>query len=242
MPIHDVALLLTRPAQQSSDFAQSFISRFGVIADVVISPAIRIEPISTLTLTKAESTLIFSSQNAIRAFVEKTDPNGQRACCVGHKTTALANAVGFDAACKGETADQLVATLVSEKIPTNFLHLRGAHARGDIAARLSASGVSCREAVIYDQVAVPLTNEARKLFAGNTKVLLPLFSPRSAEIVGEALREINARIFLAPLSDAVMQACQNINAEQAVIAPQPDQEGMFFALNSLIDAVQRLEG
>ena len=40
--------------------------------------------------------------------------------------------------------------------------------------------------IVYDQQAVPLTNEAGALLAGTAPVILPLFSPRSARLVADA--------------------------------------------------------
>ena len=69
-------------------------------------------------------------------------------------TAAAARQAGFAArSADGDVAD-LAALVVAAHRPGAgaFLHVRGAHAAGDLVGRLAAAGVPARAAAIYDQV------------------------------------------------------------------------------------------
>jgi uroporphyrinogen-III synthase len=67
--------------------------------------------------------------------------------------------------------------------------------------------VPTETAVVYDQVALPLSDEARTLLSTPLRsVLLPLFSPRSARLVRAAVDAIAAEVRPLAMSDQVAEA------------------------------------
>jgi uroporphyrinogen-III synthase len=116
-----------------------------------------------------------------------------------------------------------------------FLHARGREARGEVAARLRAAGIGCVEAVVYDQVALPLSAEAQALLAGDAPVLVPLFSPMSAARLAAALAGIPLRapLLVAAMSPAVSAAWTGPAPLGLAVARRPDAPAMLDALKGL---------
>ena len=113
----------------------------------------------------------------------------------------------------------------------------GAHAAGDLVGRLAAAGVPARAAAIYDQVARPLTAEARGLLAGGRVDVLAFFSPRTARLFAAAGRGAGwdlARSASVSLSAAADAALRRTRAGRAgAIAAAPTRDGMLAALAAL---------
>lgn len=187
-------ILLTRPQAQAERFAQA-------LGDVqtVISPLMRIE-LLPLGVDLAEyQGLIFTSENGVRACGASDMP----AYCVGDRTANAAKAIGMQAVSAGGTADDLVALVVRNAVDGKLLHIRGEHTRGDVAARLRECGQQVDDVVAYRQVAVPLNNQARAALEGEHAVIVPLFSPRTAQLFFKDLGQIKAPLHIIVISEAV---------------------------------------
>ncbi|MDB2407320.1 uroporphyrinogen-III synthase [Jannaschia sp.] len=170
-------VLLTRPAAASKALATR-LRAAG--ASVVISPLLRI--VFAQALPPLDEALIFTSTNGVAAYRALGGPAGRPVWCVGPRTGRAARAAGLDL--RGVAAD---AAALAQRIPQDappLLHLRGAVQRGDLAAALRARDLAARDAVIYTQDALPLTQEARAALDHPT--LVPLFSPRSAALFAAA--------------------------------------------------------
>ncbi|WP_212522942.1 uroporphyrinogen-III synthase [Actibacterium sp. MT2.3-13A] len=237
-----LTLLLTRPRPQAERFARAFAARFGPEIGIVISPLLRIAPGGELPSLADYAGLVFSSQNGVRAFAGISGDRRLPAYCVGARTAEAAREIGLRAEFSGADAEALVARLAQAHPGGRLLHLRGAHARGEIAARLSAAGQPCDEAEIYDQIPQELSLKARDLLRAEGPVLLPLFSPRSATLAGQAVAGARAPLALAAMSAAVAGAWRGPAPALLRQAEKPDAEGMLDALAVLIAAARHLEG
>ena len=153
-----------------------------------------------------------------------------RAFCVGPRTAQVAKAAGFVPIGVGDNAEDLLALILAAPLAP-LLHLRGREVRGDLAKRLSASGVPTTDAVVYAQEKQPLTTQAMALLWGDQPILLPLFSPRSAEILqAECLRiGLKAPLAIIAISAAVAEAAADLSRDIAVSAA-PDGESMLQAV------------
>ncbi|WP_424966247.1 uroporphyrinogen-III synthase [Dinoroseobacter sp. S375] len=190
-------VLLTRPRAQAEAFAATLPDTLAP----VITPLLRIETRDGLMPAPPEVTLIFTSANGVARYPAAPDRAGQRALCVGARTAELARAAGYDAQSAEGTAEDVLALALTQ--PGPFLHIRGAHARGEIAARLRAAGKDARDCIAYDQLPCPLTDAARAALTG--PCLVPLFSPRTAAIfAAECPAAPDARI--VAMSTAVASA------------------------------------
>ncbi|WP_417523311.1 uroporphyrinogen-III synthase [Marinovum sp.] len=231
------ALLLTRPRADAESFLAD-LRRVATPGRVVISPVLEIVATGDVPDMTGVTGLILTSTNGVRAY---DGPRGLPAYCVGERTTQAAQAAGLRAEMAGETADQLVAHLGTLRPKGRLMHLRGRHARGDVAARLAAQGLRVDETIVYDQVACGFTREARVLLDEERPVILPLFSPRSAEIVaGQA--EARARLWIVALSPAVARCVSPLTPERLVIAARPDRASICAAVAGVIEGGSPLEG
>ncbi|NBZ86709.1 uroporphyrinogen-III synthase [Stagnihabitans tardus] len=215
-------ILLTRPAPQSERFAAAL----GL--DCLISPLIAprflfpaIPPHEALILTSETGALAARGLAPCRAF------------CVGDRTAATARALGFDATSASGDAEALIALILSAPVAP-LLHLRGREARGEIAARLTAAGVPTAEALAYAQEEQDLTAEAQAALRGQTPVIAPLFSPRSAQILAAEAKRIGATapLRVVAMSQAVAQAARSLDPS-ALIAARPDGDSMLEATLTL---------
>lgn len=231
------ALLLTRPREDAEACLAELRAQVPVDR-AVISPVLRIVPRGVLPGMAGVAAVILTSANAARLL---SAPAGLRAFCVGRKTTEIARAAGFDAEFGGEDADALVAHLSKTRPAGDLLHLRGAHARGDIVARLTGAGLQARDAVIYDQQAQALSAEAKALLDGRDPVVLPLFSPRSADILaGQGVPR--APLHVVAISAAVADHAAALRPRSVQIAKNPDRTAVCALVAALYRKGTPLEG
>jgi hypothetical protein len=101
--------------------------------------------------------------------------------CADHKDGARGRVRRREA---GACADALVARLGGTARPA-LVHLRGRHQRGDVAERLGPRATIRAAHVVYDQVALPARRGLCR-GAGARPLIVPLFSPRSADLFAEA--------------------------------------------------------
>lgn len=218
-------LLLTRPAAQSARFADEC----EVEADVIISPILEIVPCEVRVDLGKFGGLIFTSENGVQAG-KGHDLAGRKVFAVGRRTAEVARAAGADVTSADGDAEALIALILATRPESPLLHLRGAHARGEIAARLADAGIPTEEQVIYEQVARPLTDEAMAALGGERPVVLPLFSPRSATLLCDALPERTAPLFVVAMSPAVAEAWTGPEPKTMEIAETPDAGAMCRAV------------
>lgn len=215
-------LLITRPAAQAERFAGQVRAALGPDVPIVISPILRIEPRPvTLDLTGMAG-LILTSENAVRSLSGHSGVSGRIAYCVGDRTAAAARALGLQAHSAGGAAPDLVDMIRQAAPMERLLFPRGAHSRGHVADELAAAGIKVEEVVTYDQIANPLNAEAKRLAAGAIPIVAPLFSPRSAKALGEALGDAQAPLHLVSLSPAVDAAWSGPAPASRHIAKQPE--------------------
>lgn len=226
-------ILLTRPAAASARFAAALAARFPGVP-VVVAPLMEIRPRPFPPGLPAAG-LIFTSAEGVAAFAAGDARRGMPAFCVGARTAGAARAAGFAAEALGEEAEALLAALLERRPAGPLLHARGAHGRGNVVPRLRAAGVEAAEVVVYDQAALPLGGQARALLAGEAPLILPLFSPRSAQLLRAAATEgeLRAPLRVAAMSRAVAEAWGP--AERLEIAARPDAEAMLAAVGRFLD-------
>jgi uroporphyrinogen-III synthase len=200
----------------------------------IISPVMVITTLTPALPASDWCGLILTSEHGAQAVARLGLPAGLPVFCVGAQTAAAAIRAGLAAQVAGADADALVARLLELRPPGPLLHLRGEHARGDIATRLTAAGLPTKEAVVYRQAALPLTAPARALLSADTAVVLPLFSPRSAEILA-AQGPFAARLHAVAMSPAVARAAGTLGCTTLVTASAPDGPAMCHAVAALLD-------
>ncbi|UWQ22373.1 uroporphyrinogen-III synthase [Jannaschia sp. W003] len=209
-------VLLTRPRPASERVAVAL----GV--PCIIAPLLEIVAVGAPPEAEA---LLLTSAHGVDAWAEGGGARGLPTWCVGPRTAERARAAGLDV--RGTAADAAaLAAMVPEDAPP-LLHARGADVRGDLAARLRARGLRVAEAVLYEARARPLTEEALAL-ARAGPVLAPVYSPRSARLLGnEWPRGALGNLRAVALSGAVARA---LPVPPLAVAARPDGAAMIDAL------------
>lgn len=229
-------VLLTRPAAQGDRFAAELAARFGaelasvatpLLTPVFLTPDLPDEPFAALILTS--ETGVEGARRLRKRGVALPD----RAICVGDRTAQAAQAAGFQARSAAGDAEALIPLILASGESGPFLHLRGRDARGDIAPRLTAKGCATVAAVVYAQQALPLTDAARGVLSGQGPVVVPLFSPRTAQILTEQ-GPFAAPLWVVAMSAAVARAAEGLGAERLHVAGTPDALGMLDGVGTLI--------
>lgn len=221
------ALLLVRPEAQSRRLLAALAAR-GILPRAVLSPVVGIEPRAVVLPEGAD--LVLTSQNAVASVPAG---RGGRAWCVGDRTAAAARARGLDAVSAGGDAAALAALVLAAR-PERVVHLRGAHAAGDLVARLRAAGVPAEAIVAYDQPALPLNAEAAALLAAAGAVVLPLYSPRSAALVAAHPGPWRAEVRTVAISRAAAAAFAR--PSRMTLAEAPTGAAMEVAVASALAA------
>lgn len=227
-------LLMIRPEAQSVRFLEQL--KLPKRLTPVIAPILTIEhhPVAP----QAVGTLILTSVNAVPAAAGIT---AARVYTVGRSTAAAAEAAGLAAIAGDGDAHALIARILAARVPEPVLHLRGAHTRGNLVETLARSGLQVQDIVAYTQVATPLAKPAKAALKGEGLVIVPLFSPRTAQLFSEAARKAKAEIWPIAMSPAVAEALNPRFHPHLVTAPAPTGAAMRDLVQRRIDTACHLE-
>ncbi len=235
------SFLLTRPAAASERFAAMLRESFGPELAIVISPLMAPVFLHPAVPDDRFDALILTSETGVEA-ARRISAEGvdlpARAFCVGDRTALMAQEAGFVAISAKGDADALIRLIGGDPTARRVLHLRGADTRGDIVQRLESMGLHARQAIVYSQQAQPLTAEAAKLLAGGLPVILPLFSPRSADLMVMAGPFV-APLWVAALSLAVAERAAGLHPDRLTVATQPEATALVHAIECLCAAGSR---
>ena len=225
-------ILLTRPRDRSEAFAAD-IADCGWTS--MIWPLLTIQNrLSRPVAPAQDQSLIFTSVRAVDALPDPI-PTRTPAICVGPATSAAARRRGFAAVTDvGGDADDLVRSLTNAP-PRRYIHLRGVHSRGEVAARLTAAGRPTDETIVYEAVAsrkAPPTIDTA--FQGRKIQAVALFSPRSAAIFERVAGDgwLDGQVTAFAISHAAAAPVRNMGFAKVIVASQPDGEAMRAAICS----------
>ncbi|WP_284266279.1 uroporphyrinogen-III synthase [Roseicyclus amphidinii] len=226
-------VLITRPRDAAHRFAEEMRAAVGPVA-VAIIPMLEIKPVVERVDLEGVSALIFTSAAGVEVFGTLTGDRDLPAWCVGDRTAEAAREIGLRATSAGGDAEALVALMAEARPEGRLLHLSGMHTRGDVAGRLFEAGLRAEARAIYDQVAAQPGSELVAALAHPGRVIVPLFSPRSAALFAEAAGTATAQAEIVALSRAVADALPDDMAQGARIADSPDAPAMIRAVAALI--------
>jgi uroporphyrinogen-III synthase len=213
-----VTLLLTRPQAQSEEFLDRLTTALGHRPRALIAPLAAFVPTGAAI---PEGAAILTSGRAVEAAGPALA--GRTAYCVGARTAALAQAAGAAAVSADGDAEALLALVLALR-PRRAVHLRGAEATGDLAARLTAGGVPTADVILYRSVPVDPPPALAALLASGTPVLAPVFSPRSAARLAEVAGDAVGRVTVVAISAAA--AAPLAGAARVAVADRPDAATM----------------
>lgn len=234
-------LLMTRPRADSERFVAQFDRDLIARLRPVVSPLLEIRPNPQTVDMQGIAGLVFTSANAVKIAADRVAGRNLPTYCVGPGTTETARSAGWNAVMAGRDAAELIGNLTAARPATPLLHLHGAHMRRDVAKALCEAGFPARGQVLYDQVLLPLDAQARAVLEGSEPVLVPLFSPRTAQhFAGQHAGA--APLFLAALSEQVAGPLRKLPYQELLVAPDADSAGMRKAVENLSRRSIRVEG
>jgi len=231
---------MTRPRAASERFAAQLPTRIKSRVQVLYSPILEIKSLPVQVESSGVRGLIFTSANAVNAAVSLGLARDLPAFCVGPATTGTAKGLGWKAQMVGATAEELVAYLLKHRPESPLLHLRGEYSRGNVAERLTESGLTVWEQTVYQQRLLPLTAEASAAADGKTPVIVPLFSPRSARQFADIWAG-SAPLWLAAISEATAEPLYSLGYARLKIAKEPNPKKMRKAVKKLVKHAMRVE-
>jgi uroporphyrinogen-III synthase len=227
-------LLLTRPQQDAQRFADQARAE-GWAGDILISPLLEIilYPPPEADLAHARS-LVLTSQHGVAALAGATLRRDWPVWAVGPRTAQAARAAGFAQVHEaGGDAAALLRDLVQNPPPPPVLHLRGAHVATDIAQVLQDKGQHAEGIVVYAQLPCALSPAACARLEAGGDVVLPVFSPRSAQLLAKALAGVShaqTRLHPVAISAAAAAPLDGLGLMPCQIATRPDMPAMCAAL------------
>lgn len=226
MEVARIPLIMTRPEESSRRFIKAIADDLRIQFQIVVSPLIQIVPRDVRPEIGAADAVIFSSANGVRFAPQG---KGQVAYCVGEATSRAAACAGWCSHCAGETSEALIATLIASRSKAKLWHLSGVHTRGDIPQHLLNAGKNITRVVLYDQAVLPLNAQARSLLVTSKKVIVPLFSPRTAQQFVDTCPHEATPTLLA-LSAVVAEPLCALSNASAHIVSSPTANGMMECL------------
>ncbi len=207
---------LTRPLADSESLAAELASHHIVS---LIAPVIRIEP-QTVNITThiPPAAILLTSRHA--AHVLAALPTTWRVLpvyCVGTATAAAAAAYHFNHCINGDADVLALLPRIAEALPaqSHILYLASDETRVDVASLLAAAHLQVHTYIAYHAVAEPkLTDELRTAFAQGKLNAVTLFSPHTASLVCDFLKQHNLHENVTTI-DAY---CLSLNVAEAAAA------------------------
>lgn len=218
-------VLVTRPNGAGKGFVKALRAATSEPFRAILSPVLEIGFLSDWTVPPQDVDIIFTSQNGVAAYATKARGESRRAWCVGSRTALAAEALGFATYSADGDADALVALILQDETHSTFAHIRGVETRGDILARLQASGLDVIDCIAYRQTPVALSQEAQKLASSNQSYLLPVFSPKTARTLVTQLSGAD-HAWVVCLSEAVAEPFRTAGFKHIICAKEPTQAEM----------------
>jgi uroporphyrinogen-III synthase len=231
-------ILITRPEPQATRFSKVLTARYGALVQPVTCPLIAPRFLTTALPDGPFGAVVLTSETGVLA-ADRLAKAGHvvpsLAFCVGDRTAEVAQGLGFDARSAAGDASALIDLIQRHPQNAPFLHLHGRETRGDVVRQLRAQDLPADGAEVYAQEEQPLSAAARALLAQPGRVVVPLFSPRTADLFAKQLAEhpVSAQIFAVAISKAAAEPILDLGFE-INIADHPTQESLLSAIDKVI--------
>ena len=225
-------ILLTRPHDQALSFSENLV-RLGVISkNILVDPITKIEGVDVLYNFSSVRGLLITSANAVAYLPAALVGSKLPTFCVGEATTRAALKQGLMAQHSATTAQGLYNVLSGRFLEGPLLHLRGTHTTIDFEAYLRDTPIEVQNLIIYQQIAQDLEPATYTLLRGMVPFVLPIFSPRSAELLCGL--ELNWALHTCvAISEAVAIPCRAAGFGQVLVSAEPNASSMLSTLTPL---------
>ncbi|MCP5039199.1 MAG: uroporphyrinogen-III synthase [Rhodobacteraceae bacterium] len=217
-------LILIRPEGQSKRLLKECEAAFGSSIAAVISPVMKIVPVGGRVDLSQYSGVIVTSVNAVHSVGNLYQKS---VYCVGKRTEIAARKAGGKVVWTEQDSDVLLARLMAEKPDGPLVYLRGEHVARNIATRLENAGIETISRVVYDQVPEAIGFTLQTAIGGDMHAVLPLYSPRSAYLLGQGVEGLGASLQVIAISDAVAQVWRDQTGGVCDVCAKPDGAEMI---------------
>lgn len=221
-------VLITRPTEDAARLATELRALVSEVRCLCL-PVFEIIDTEFIPPNTAYDAIIVTSRHAVRAAAVF---RGVPAYCVGDATAVAAQNMGCRTISAQGTAADLVALLSQTGVKT-ALHLHGEHTRGDVARRLTETGVITDAVVVYRQKERRWATGERAQVEQCEALIVPLYSPRTAELVSINLTEYRGALTLVAISNATVEVWKGPKPDRVIVADRPDGDAMKKAIASL---------
>ncbi len=238
------SIVIVRPEEDSAEFV-------GAIKDIGFEPHIEsVLNISyrgeSLPEISADTPLVFTSANGVRAFARLSNERAHPVYTVGRNTADEARQAGFtDIESASGTVDDLTVLLTKSLITSLIqpLYIRGEHISADLMEIMSKKGVILREFVGYSAIpsqnlSINLLNllDLRKIEA------IMFFSISGGQVFSDLLQQYDRAVRLKTtkalcISEGVVHSVSVLPFQQALVAEKPDRYGMMRLLEQLAPTI-----
>ncbi|MEQ3624148.1 MAG: uroporphyrinogen-III synthase [Celeribacter sp.] len=223
-------MLISRPADRARRFLSALPPDALARVTPLIAPVMRIIPSPARPLPP-DVDLIITSEAALPA----AGPAPRGVWCVGTQTAQLVRAAGHTLRGTAPNAAALLELILKSHPTVPLLHLSGRHHRGALVEKLVEAGLTATRRVVYDQQPCDLPDTARAVIATTPRLIVPLFSPRSAVLLMAQLPERHGVTEIIAFSPEVRAAWTG-PADWQLILPVPTADAMRDAVADCIAA------
>ncbi len=158
---------------------------------------------------------------------------GRQAWCVGDATAQAAQGTGYHAISAAGSAEDLVALILQESPTGKLAHFRGEVSQGDITIRLQGAGFQCVDCVAYRKAPSDPTGELSDCLAGQTPIILPVFSGETVSILADWPFDFS-NCHVVAISPAVAEHAALLSPASVRHSTHPDQAAMAQEVACLI--------
>ena len=224
-------LVLTRPEASSVYVLDQVQAAMGGPVLSVTSPVMKIVRCDTAPDLSNAHGVIVTSAHAVQGQL-----NGLPAYCVGQRTADAVQAAGGIVKHCAADADALQNWITAQADLGALVYLRGSHVSTDMQGALTAAGLRCTELQTYRQEQIPLTVSAIRALEGEDPAILPLFSARSARLVGRAIAQPGRNLHVIAISDGVAEAWRETTGGASEVSIAATGNAM---IGGIVAALQR---
>lgn len=224
---------MIRPLAQALDFVQALTMLTGKMPTMLYSPVIETRAILAKPPKNAQF-LLFSSVNGVKFFADQTQNRAIPALCVGDTTAQAATKAGFSAQSAGGTASDLLTLAKSVADPAKgpLVYICGAMVAHDLDGQLAKHGFTTDRCIVYEQVAQPLTKQAR--VALHSPTVVPVTSPNTARIFADQTAGVDlSNVIFVFISENARAPLSHTKSAQ-ILASSPTRDAMIRAIAPLL--------
>jgi uroporphyrinogen-III synthase len=233
-----VRVLITRPEEDAGQMAAALRERGH---EPILSPLMEIRFLDgPEILLDGIQAVLATSANGVRALARRTPRRDVPVFAVGPQTAAAAEAAGF-VDIKNAQSNALALADAAARWSTPqagaLLHVAGRERVRHLAAALAERGFEVRVEVLYEALeAWALSKDSAEALASGRLDAVMLFSPRSARIFSDRVREAKleggcGRMTAVCISQATADAVAALSFAAVRVAAKPNQESMLDLLD-----------